>query len=135
MGVAAVCTLAQVGCATAPPNALPTPSHRLISISLPPGDGAVAGGILRCYALAWPSSPQFQAGTVDVYAGGFISANQAVLTSETLSAGTEYTFVLKPGIYVIVGDDPQSNLEQPMDQVTVTSGEIVTQDLQYSGCI
>ncbi len=97
--------------------------------------GAVEGGILRCYDLATPPVPQFQAGTVDVYRGAQYSAHDLAVTSQVVDLGGEYVFVLPPGDYVIVPDVPATNLPPPSPQVTVASGRITTQDLQYGPCI
>lgn len=123
------------GCASSSPSSIPTPSRPSIDVSLPPGMGAVVGGILRCYDLATPSHPQFQAGTVDVYRGAVNAAHQVAMTSQAVAPGREYVFVLPPGDYVLIPDDPATNLAPPSPQVTVARGRITTQDLQYGGCI
>lgn len=122
-------------CASSAPNSRPTPSRPTVDVSLPPGMGAVEGGILRCYDLATPPIPQFQAGTVDVYRGVQYSAHHVAVTSQVVDPGGEYVFLLQPGDYVLVPDDPATNLPPPMPHVTVASGRITTQDLQYGPCI
>jgi hypothetical protein len=121
-------------CASNVPSS-PPPSRPTIHVSLPPGKGAVEGGILRCYDLATPPVPQFQAGTVAVYRGAQYSAHQVAVTSQVVDLGGEYVFVLPPGDYVLVPDDPTTNIPPPAPQVTVASGRITMQDLQYGPCI
>ena len=75
------------GCASIALSSRPTPSRPTIDVSLPPAVGSVVGGILRCYDLATPPQPQFQAGIVDVYRGAAHAAHQV---AAPLSFGTSF---------------------------------------------
>jgi hypothetical protein len=122
--------LGLAGCASQLAIVEATPSHATIAVSLPRGDGAVEGGIVACYDFGGNTSPpKFQAGFVEV-------SNAVSVRSSVVPAGGEYTFVLPQGTYVIVGDDPATTLSPlPSEEVTVVSGEVTIQDLQYYGCI
>ena len=124
------------GCAPAASSALPTPSQLAIHVSLPPGKGAIVGGILRCYdLLPVGASVHFQAGAVAVYPVEDGIRQQVALRSDVVSSDSEYIFELPPGDYVLIPDDPATNLAAPTAEVHVASGRITTQNLQYGGCI
>jgi hypothetical protein len=72
---------------------------------------------------------------VDVYRGVVHAAHQIAMQSQVVGADREYVFVLPPGHYVLIPDDPATNLPPPSAQVAVASGRITTQDLQYGPCI
>lgn len=90
------------GCASIAPSSRPTPSRPTIDVSLPPAVGSVVGGILRCYDLATPPQPQFQAGIVDVYRGAAHAAHQV---AAPLSFGTSL-FVRGVGIAFVAASVP-----------------------------
>jgi hypothetical protein len=74
------------------------------------------------------------AGTVDVFTGEHLVAGQATIAEVPTATGT-YMFNLPPGRYVLVGHSPATNLYPPTVTVTVTSGTITQQDLDYQGCM
>lgn len=77
----------------------------------------------------------FQAGTVAVYPVEDGVRQQVALRSDVVSSGGEYIFQLPPGDYVLIPEDPATNLAAPTADVHVASGRITTQNLQYGGCI
>jgi hypothetical protein len=112
------------------------PSNAPVVVHLPAGMGAVVGGIARCYDMPPPPSEQrFVGGRVDVYRGGYIDTNSQVFESKLVAADTQYILVLRPGIYVLVGTTSGTNLQPPEAQVTITAGNVTSQDLAYEGCI
>jgi hypothetical protein len=115
-----------VGCAPS----VPAPT---LTAPLPAATGAIVGGIYRCFALSGP--PTRVAGSVDVFAGDHLTANQPTTVQSVVAEGGTYTFILPPGKYVLIGHWAGSNLSPPMVTVTVTSGQITRQDLDYQGCM
>lgn len=59
---------------------------------------------------------------------------QASFTQALVPPGGTYTFNLPPGTYVLVGHWTGSNLSPPTATVTVTTGKITHQDLDYETC-
>lgn len=90
------------------------------------------GGLYRCFGLPPSISgpPTVVGGTVDVFRG----TNDG-LPDETVTTSGEYTLKLPPGEYVLVGHWTGSNLSPPMVAVTVRSGQVTRQDLDYQGCV
>jgi hypothetical protein len=99
-------------------------------IDLPPGMGAVVGGIEACYDSGPPSGGYpFVAGTVGAYRG---SALQPIGIGYA-TRNTDFVVLVPPGNYQLAPF--ASNLPNPDVSVTVWTGHITLQDLPSDGCI
>jgi hypothetical protein len=128
---------ALAGCTSSgprPTGSLPRPT---LSVPVATGNGAIVGGIYRCFGLPPSISgpPTRVAGTVDVFTDEGGVASQASFAQAFVATGGTYRFNLPAGDYVLVGHWTGSNLHPPMVTVTVTAGKITHQDLDYRGCI
>jgi hypothetical protein len=129
---------ALAGCTSTSLRPTASPAGLGLNLGMPVAafDGTVTGGIYRCSALP-PSltrPPTRVAGTVDVFTDQSGTVGQASFTQALVTTGGTYTFKLPPGTYVLVGHWTGSNLSPPTATVTVTTGKIAHQDLDYQTC-
>jgi hypothetical protein len=114
------------GAASGPTRVSPT-------VSLPPGMGAVVGGIEACYDSGPPPGGYpWIAGTVALYAkgdGGFVKP----IATGTAAANADFVVLAPPGDYELA---PFAGLSNPAVSVTVRTGPTTIQDLRSNGgCI
>lgn len=135
---ALVFSAAIAGCTSTSPRATASPAGLGLNLGMPVAtfDGTVTGGIYRCSALPPQLSapPTRVAGTVDVFTDQSGTVGQASFTQALVTTGGTYTFTLPPGTYVLVGHWTGSNPSPPTATVTVTTGKITHQDLDYQTC-
>ena len=108
--------------------------HPRPNFPLPPGMGAVVGGIQACYDSGPPSGGYpFVAGTVGAFRRFQLQVIANPVAIGTATADREFVVVLPPGDYELA--PYASTLSNPAVHVTVPSGHITNQDLQSEGCI
>ena len=103
------------------------------NVTLPPGMGAVVGGIQPCYDSGPPSGGYpWVAGTVALYAEGDKGFVKPIATG-TAAPNADFVVLAPPGDYELA---PYAGLSNPAVSVTVRSGHTTFQDLRSTGgCI
>lgn len=102
-------------------------------VSLPPGMGAVVGGIEACYDSGPPPGGYpWVAGSVALYAAGDRDFLKPIAIG-TAAPNADFVVLASPGDYELA---PYAGLSNPAVSVTVRSGNITLQDLRSNGgCI
>jgi hypothetical protein len=132
-----VISAALAGCTSNHPHPTPSVGGLGVIIGMPvvADDGTVTGGIYRCSALppSLAGPPTRVAGTVDVFTdlNGVVAP---VPFTQALAPAGSYTLKLPPGTYVLVGHQTGRNPSPLPVTVTVTTGKITHQDLDYEQC-
>ena len=123
--VGLVIAVALTGVASGPGRTVPT-------FSMPPGMGAVVGGIEACHDSGPPPGGYpFVAGTAALYRGHSSDYSMTVAIG-TAAANADFVILAPPGDYQLA---PYANLPNPPVSVTVRSGQTTFQDLRSAGCI
>lgn len=120
MAAATLAGLLVTGCAGSPPRPTPRPIPPLrtpLPTTIPPGEGAIIGGISFCAGVVPKVYPRFVAGTVVVLRGSMSSVAvspgvtrtvlpQVEVASEKVGTNQEFRFVLAPASYVLSAGAP-----------------------------
>jgi hypothetical protein len=102
------------------------------TVSLPPGMGAVVGGIEACYDSGPPPGGYpWIAGAVGLYTEEPVQQFATPVASGSAVANGDFVVVAPPGNYELA---PYAG-SNPAVSVTVRSGNITYQDLRSGGCI
>ena len=129
--LAALTVMAVVACSAPVPPRTPTP----VPTVEPPASGQLVGGIQRCYGIPPPASqtPQFVAGTVDVYEEGVPGGGPLIAHADLLD-NRMFDFTLPAGRYAVIGRWGASNLPPVLVDAEVRPGSVTRVAIQFTGC-
>lgn len=102
--------------------------------------GVVTGGIEPCAAIGYPGEPHYAAGTVTVLTGQRRERSigpgswvevlpTTVVAHEQVGVNAIFSFVLKPGDYVVEAHFPPPATVVPWIKVTVYAGQTLHADI------